>query len=114
MIAILRKRFSSRRLSRILGWTAATVTWSAVAMTAGLAAADQKANVSNVGPPFPAVNPASSTTVARFPSEPEGGLVIIKGIPDPTSRPVTVVKRIVQQQQAPLGPAPSVQQSNGS
>lgn len=109
-------RFSGSRLARILGWTTAAITWGAVALSSSVTDTDQSTvTPRNPVQPPPTPNAAERQQVESFPEEPEGGLVILRGIPVEDPEPVTVVRRVVVQSQSPSAtPAPKTQESSGS
>lgn len=118
MRAAFLKRFSGSRLAKIIGWTTAAITWGAVALSSSLSDSNQ----AQATPPEPAQSqrtPPISTVprqeVESFPEEPEGGLVILRGVPVEVPEPATVVRRVVVQSSAPaVSPAPRTQESSGS
>lgn len=110
------KRFAGSRLARILGGTAAAITWAAVGLSSSLTDSSQSEAIP-VEPTEPEVTPSTSVAahvVESFPEEPMGGLVILRGIPVENPEPVTVVRRVVVQSQPSVSPAPPTQESSGS
>lgn len=95
---MIRKRFPSSRLARILGWTVAGVTWGAVALSKAVGSSPV-----STPPPEPAspeeatVAPAAEEAVAAVPAMPAGGLTVIRvsveDRPQPAAAPRQAVVR---------------------
>ena len=101
---MMRQRYSSQRVARILGWTTVAVTWGATVIARGLGAPAAGDAVPQEPSLEPALVAAASSTSLTFPDEPDGGLVIIRGTAIPNPEPVTVVRRVVVAQASQSAP----------
>lgn len=115
---MIRQRLSSWRVAKILGLTAALLTWSAalLARLVGLPIADAATPQDLPESGTTAVSTADTTTTAPLPSLPEDGLILIRTAR--TAEPEPIVRRVVVQQpssQAAATQAPQRRtQSSGS
>lgn len=116
---MIRQRLSSWRVAKILGLTAALLTWSAalLARLVGLPVADAATPQGGaVEDDATTVASTNATATAPLPSLPEDGLILIRTAR--TAEPEPIVRRVVVQQpssQAAATQAPQRRtQSSGS
>jgi hypothetical protein len=102
---VLRERFHALRTTRIIGWTAAALTWAA-AVTVRLAGVPSTAPEDAGLSQEPAgIVPATATvTTEVLPTLPEEGLVLIRSTPSPRSEPRAITRIVVHDVARPAPP----------
>jgi hypothetical protein len=107
------KRLFPTRWARIMAWTAAALSWgtTAVAVAAGGPEATEAST-----DPEPTLAPsqivAATTTVAPLPSQPQGGLVVLRFTPVEPPPPEVITRTVtVASGGGGSAPAPTVSSS---
>jgi hypothetical protein len=103
---MIRKRFSSWRVAKVVGLTTAALTWSAAlfARLVGFPTAEATVPPPDAAPEPQPVTSAVDVLQPALPELPEGGLYIIRATK--TEAPQPIVRRVVVQQTSPSQPAP--------